>query len=176
MQRTLANVFLGSVVRKYKFRSTMAQSCGIQLRASIKPKVENWDVKAVRNFYLRDDVSRVTTGVTRTVTFQKVKKQCRVLNDTLKKLYMKFKSETQTKKICYAIFCNLRPFWLVFPQASDRNTCGFNGFQTELYWSNTYRKPRKSCWPNHLWFCKQGLYVSSMWPMWTKAHWFFCRG
>ena len=123
MKRTLANVLLGSVVRKYKFRSTLAQSCGIRLRASIKPKVENWDVKAVRNFYLRDDVSRVTTGVKRTVTFRKVKKQRRVLNDTLKNLYIKFKSETQTKKICYATFCNLRPFWVVFPQASDRNTC-----------------------------------------------------
>ena len=40
MKRILDNVLLGSVVRKYKFRSALAQSCGLRLRASIKRKVE----------------------------------------------------------------------------------------------------------------------------------------
>ncbi|KAK0143486.1 hypothetical protein N1851_018398 [Merluccius polli] len=70
----------------------------------------------------RDDVSRITTGCKQTLTRCKVKKQKRFLMDTMKNIHRKFLSE-QMHMISYSLFCRLRPFWVVFPSLSDRDTC-----------------------------------------------------
>lgn len=76
----------------------------------------------VKSFYTRNDNSRLITGKRQTKTHKKVKKQRRVLLHNLKILYHKFISEGKTK-ISYRVFCRLRPFFVVFPRQSDRNTC-----------------------------------------------------
>lgn len=76
-------------------------------------------------FFQRDDVSRLTSGKKQTLTFKKVKRQKQLLNDTLKNLHQKFMSETTTV-VSYSLFCRLRPFWVVAPLESDRDTCQCN--------------------------------------------------
>ena len=73
-------------------------------------------------FYFRDDVSKMTTGKKQTITSGKVKQQKRLLCDTLQNLHLKFTSEANIK-MNYALFCRLRPFWVVRPKESDRETC-----------------------------------------------------
>lgn len=76
----------------------------------------------VKSFFKRDDVSRITTGRKQTITRHKVKRQKRFLVDTIKNLHKKFLSE-DSNRISYSLFCQLRPFWVVHPTLSDRNTC-----------------------------------------------------
>lgn len=66
-------------------------------------------------------MSRITTGKKQTITLNKTKKQKRFLSDTLKDLHLKFVSEQRS--ISYSLFCSLRPFWVVVPTLSDRDTC-----------------------------------------------------
>ncbi|KAF4115134.1 hypothetical protein G5714_002623 [Onychostoma macrolepis] len=77
----------------------------------------------VRDFYTRDDVSRVTTRKTQTITQAKVRMQKRFLVDTLKNLHKKYLAENPRKSVSYSLFCRLRPFWVVHPTLSDRETC-----------------------------------------------------
>lgn len=77
----------------------------------------------VKDFYNRDDVSRVTTGKWQTVTRNKVKMQKRFLMDTLRNLHRKFLADNLRKSISYSLFCRLRLYWVVHPTLSDRHTC-----------------------------------------------------
>ena len=74
-------------------------------------------------FYLRTDNSRIMTGLKNTKSQGKKKRQKRILQDTLKNLHVKFLAEGKNMKISYSLFCRLRPFWVVCPVESDRNTC-----------------------------------------------------
>ena len=55
-------------------------------------------------------------------TKKKVKIQKRLLLDTLKNLHQKY-IRSHNIKLSYSSFCRLRPFWVVEPTLSDRNTC-----------------------------------------------------
>jgi len=76
----------------------------------------------VVSFYTRDDVSRATAGKKDTVTQKKSKMQKRLLQDTLSNMYLKFRAELLECKISYSMFCRLRPFWVLPPTSSDRET------------------------------------------------------
>ena len=76
----------------------------------------------IRKFYMRDDVSGSTTGKKETITKNQEKKQKRFLTDTLENLYRRFMSEYHGK-VSYNLFCRLRPYWMLIPSVSDRNTC-----------------------------------------------------
>jgi hypothetical protein len=77
----------------------------------------------VRDFYLRDDNSRITTGKKQTVTKNKLKEQKRLLLDSMLNLHEKFVAESPDNVISYITFTRLRPFWVRIPRASDRDTC-----------------------------------------------------
>lgn len=79
--------------------------------------------QSVEDFLSRDDNSRVKAGKKSTVTQKKEKRQIRLLNDSLKNLYLKYKAENVENKISYAMFCRLRPFHIRQPTAGDRQTC-----------------------------------------------------
>ena len=123
-KQRLTDMLAGSILKKYKMKSALFHACDIRLRESkCKPQGDKQEKKVVKNFYLRDDVSRMLPGVKRTITHRKVKKQRRVLTDTLKNLFIKYKSETQSPKICYSMFCRLRSFWVLISSEKDRDTC-----------------------------------------------------
>jgi hypothetical protein len=77
----------------------------------------------IQNFYERDDNSRATSGIKETITKRKVKKQKRILTNTIEKLFEKFRLENTSVQISYTTFCRLRPFGVVIPKENDRETC-----------------------------------------------------
>lgn len=77
----------------------------------------------VEEFLKRDDNSRIKAGKKSTKTKMKDKRQIRLLNDTLKNLFLKFKAENAENHMSYGMFCRLRPFYIRTPNASDRQTC-----------------------------------------------------
>lgn len=76
----------------------------------------------VKMFFESDDVSRMCPGKKDCVTVKKVKKQKRLLLDSLKNLHAKF-CESSSYKIGYSTFCTLRPFWVRIPTVNERETC-----------------------------------------------------
>ncbi|CAH1993737.1 unnamed protein product [Acanthoscelides obtectus] len=79
--------------------------------------------RSVRAFLLKDENSRLCPGKKDTITFKQHKMQKRYLNDTLKNLYVKFRSAHPEMTISYTTFCRMRPFWVLQPKVSARNTC-----------------------------------------------------
>lgn len=78
--------------------------------------------KAVHDFLVQDEYSRLTAGKNETITRKKSKRQIRLLNDTLLNLHGVFQNQTGMKISCQT-FRRYRPFWVLFPKASTRNTC-----------------------------------------------------
>lgn len=66
--------------------------------------------------------SRQTAGKKEFVTRKQIKKQKRYLQDSMKNLHEKF-LKTMPIKIGYSLFTRLRPFWVVPPKLSNRDTC-----------------------------------------------------
>lgn len=46
-----------------------------------------------------------------------------MLMDTMKNLHQKFLSENASRVMFYALFCRLKPFWVVRPTNADRESC-----------------------------------------------------
>lgn len=78
----------------------------------------------ITEFLEKDECSRVLPGKKDVITKRKLKKQKRLLNDSLANLHQKFKSEyPRYKSISYTTFCRYRPFWVLPPTAKSRETC-----------------------------------------------------
>lgn len=75
----------------------------------------------ITTFFNRDDVSRSTAGKKETRTRNNHKMQIRYLVDTLKNLYQIYKDEGG--KYSYATFFRYKPFYVLSPNASSRDTC-----------------------------------------------------
>ena len=80
-------------------------------------------IETVRNFFQRDDSSRLLPGKRDTVTRRRVKMQKRLLSDSMATLHAKVRYEHADIDICYSTFCTLRPFFVVAPTLADRETC-----------------------------------------------------
>ena len=122
------NILTGKLIKKYRFKKLCEQSIGFSYKAW-KPQnrarqtgLAEIKKRAIRQFYLRDDVNRQTPGKKNTITLRKIKKQRRLLCDSRKNLHRKFVAE-HGQNISYAFFCRERPFWVVTPQERDRETC-----------------------------------------------------
>ncbi|VVC99723.1 unnamed protein product, partial [Leptidea sinapis] len=72
-------------------------------------------------FFDRDDISRMTAGKKECISQDKTKKQRRYLLDSMKNLHKLF--EAENTKVSYSYFCKQRPFWVLIPDVSDRETC-----------------------------------------------------
>lgn len=78
-------------------------------------------VKDIRNFLEDDSNSCVAPGRKDVITKKKVTMRKRYLMNSLQNLHKKF---CETKyKLSYATFCRYRPFWVVHPKPSARDTC-----------------------------------------------------
>lgn len=78
---------------------------------------------AVHMFYLDDEISTPSPGKKEFITRKKVKKGKRYLTDSLTNLYFKFCKSNENMKISKALFFKLRPFWVLQPKISTRDTC-----------------------------------------------------
>lgn len=75
--------------------------------------------REVSQFLAKDESSRLTAGKKETITRKKIKKQKRLLNDTLKNLFKKFIMEyPMYKNMSYSLFSSFVPsglFHLMLP-------------------------------------------------------------
>ncbi|KAL0821918.1 hypothetical protein ABMA28_005315 [Loxostege sticticalis] len=127
IKKVLRNIFTSHIVRKYKMQSNLRRVIGLKSRIrnlskSVILKRNSKLVEKIRRFYLRDDVSRASAGKKETKTYKKQKHQKRYLLDTMSDLHKKFKEETGIKASINT-FRRHRPFYVVKPRLSDRETC-----------------------------------------------------
>ena len=64
------------------------------------------------------------------MTRNKIKKQKIMLTNSMKALRKQFLSQNEDIKVFYAMFCKLRPFWIVDPKCESRDTCTYSCVQT----------------------------------------------
>lgn len=111
-------------MRYNRMRAKLTSSSTVRSEASNeahKTKINNMKLQ-IKEFLEKDESSRLTAGKKETITKKKIKKQIRLLNDTMLNLYAKFKN-TVNRKISYSLFCRYRPFWIISPDAKKRDTC-----------------------------------------------------
>lgn len=114
------------VFKEYKLASKTRKEIGLHITASnrqkeVMEKRRKLDQDILR-FLERDENSRITTGIKQTITVRKVRKQKRLLNASLQDLHQRYVLETKAQ-ISYSSFCRRRPFWIIAPKESDRETC-----------------------------------------------------
>lgn len=85
-------------------------------------KITNLVKAEVLKFLEEEDHSRVCPGKKDCITRGKIKKQKRLLQASLKDLHKTF-LKTRPFKISYASFCRLKPFWIMTPSVTQRDTC-----------------------------------------------------
>ena len=121
-----AKILCNQTLKKYRLKTEVYKLIGKQNSKESKKMGYNSLTKRIADrvhaFYTRNDNSRLIAGKRQTKTYKKLRKQRRILLSNLKTLHLKFLSEGKTK-ISYSAFCKLRPFYVVFPRQSDRNTC-----------------------------------------------------
>ncbi|VDI50501.1 Hypothetical predicted protein [Mytilus galloprovincialis] len=118
-------LYRGKLMRKYKiiteavneFRFTAGRQR--QKKGSLSKRLTD----RVCSFYERDDISRITPGIKDTVTKNGIKKQRRVMTESIEIIHERFILENTDIKISYPTFCRMRPFWVQPPKDSDRETC-----------------------------------------------------
>nr|XP_049691735.1 uncharacterized protein LOC126053531 [Helicoverpa armigera] len=108
---------------KYKMRLSRLQNKKKNKERKNKTKVVKEDLSdAVQRFLLSDESSRTTAGKKETITRFKQKKQIRFLNDSLFNLHKKFVTQMNLHT-SYKTFCRYRPFWVLNPKVTARETC-----------------------------------------------------
>ncbi|XP_047518191.1 uncharacterized protein LOC125058196 [Pieris napi] len=105
-------------IRRLEERKQKASNVASPKNKALRTNVR----KAVYDFLIQDEYSRLTSEKNETITRKKSKRQIRLLNDTLLNLHVIFQSKTGIK-ISYQTFRRYRPFWVLFPKTSARNTC-----------------------------------------------------
>ncbi|CAC5381580.1 unnamed protein product [Mytilus coruscus] len=87
---------IGRVTRKYKITNHLREELGMYCNTKTRTKHGTKVIrltKQVQAFFQRDDNPRMTTGIKRTLTKNKIKHQKRLMLDTLRNLYSKFEAE-----------------------------------------------------------------------------------
>ncbi|XP_060762316.1 uncharacterized protein LOC132871810 isoform X2 [Neoarius graeffei] len=132
-RQLISGVVVSGIMRKYRMLKKSECALGFskkhrslancEILKFKRKKITAFDdmKKKVKEFFTRDDVSRITTGKNQTSTKNKTKMQKRFMVDTMKNLHRKFMSENPGR-LSYSMFCRLRPFW-VKPSLADRETC-----------------------------------------------------
>lgn len=125
-RNVLKNVVNSPLVRKYKLQARLNSYVGLKGALRISERVHNKKqkdlAKTITEFYLQDDVSRASAGKKETKTLKKEKVQKRYLLANLTDIYKKFKQETGIN-VSYTTFVRYKPFYIVRPNISDRDTC-----------------------------------------------------
>lgn len=125
-KKSLSEIATASVLRKYRLTKKTRKCMGMQNTATkrqqnLLTKRRRLD-QDIHSFFERDENSRMTPGIKQTITVRKMKKQKRLLTASLQELYNKYIIETK-EKISYSSFCRRKPFWVIAPKESDRETC-----------------------------------------------------
>ncbi len=116
----LANEMLGISAKRMRSSSNMPVS---KLRRTQVTSKRRKFSEVVESHYCSDETSRMLPGKKDCITKNMVKKQKRVLCETMTIVYSKFLNKYPRLPISYTLFCRMRPFWVIKPTARDRETC-----------------------------------------------------
>lgn len=131
-KQVVSHTVEGSILKKYKCQTSVKKKIGCFAKHKYRAEVHKKRSSRKRRYILhhkivaffgRDDITTLTPGKKQTVTRKKIKKQKRLLKDNMRTLYKKFCNETPFQNISFATFCRHRPFWVVRPKLSDRDSC-----------------------------------------------------
>lgn len=124
-KKSIKEILTGKIMKKYGL-GTMAKKCmGVfsgRHKRFQKGSMVMRAAKELLDFFESDDVSRLTAGQKQTITVRGIKKQRRILNYSLQDLHEQFMMENKDMSLSYASFCRQRPWWVLFPRVSDRET------------------------------------------------------
>lgn len=121
----LKKIVDNEIVTKYRNKSKFTLLLGLKgkIRRNMQIKKRNKKIiTEIMQFYQRDDVSRATAGKKEVKTVKKDKRQRRYLLKPLKELFKKYREEGGKAK--YSSFKKYRPFYVLHPKLTDRETCG----------------------------------------------------
>jgi len=124
-RKSINKILAGNILKKYKFKVKARNAIGVHSHQGCRKKQHSLSKRLeneVLAFFERDDVSTLTTGLKRTLTKKKVKRQKRLLQDTLHNLFKKFLEESKIN-VSFTTFWRLKPFWVTYPTTQDRDTC-----------------------------------------------------
>lgn len=141
--KAIRSIVGGTYVKKYKILNIASEVATFKNRSKCKASISTEEKEKVKLFLEEDIHSRCAAGKKECITKYGIKKQKRYLLDSLKNLYKKYcETCTKEKRISYTTFCRLRPFWIVSPKITDRDTCAckrhenFNFILNKLYLMN----------------------------------------
>lgn len=123
-KKSLSEIATASVLRKYRLilkKTKGMQNTATKSQRNLLTKRRRLD-QDIHSFFERDKNSRMTLGIKQTITVRKMKKQKRLLTASLQELYNRYIIETK-EKISYSSFCRRKPFWVIAPKESDKETC-----------------------------------------------------
>lgn len=126
-KQILKSVVNSPVTKKYKkVVSTLHTRLGLKSRIRRAQSKRTDKFLEIRNFFLRDDVTRATAGKKECVPKRKnakngVKIQKRFLLEPMIELYKKYKEEGG--KASLTKFRRARPFYVCIPKLGERDTC-----------------------------------------------------
>ena len=116
----------GKVLKKYKLTNLFCNELNMRKHRLAKKAIflskMQREKTILKDFFLRPDNSRILNGLKNTITLKKIKKQKRLLNDSLENLYRKYISETSSN-LSFTSFWRMKPFWLKQASESERNAC-----------------------------------------------------
>ena len=109
----VTRLITGNIMKRYRFTEWSRKKIGANTKHDrMRNKKGSLSVRLriqVRQYFEQDDVSRIITGMKQTVTKKKIKKQKRLLLDTVENIHKKFVAETNAN-ISFTTFWRLKPF------------------------------------------------------------------
>lgn len=148
VKQIYARLMCGKFIKKYKLQTFCQKqigfsykrwkTCGRKLDFIRQKNIISQGLRStIKQFFLRDDVGRVVTGKKNTVTVRKIKKQRRILCDTMVNLHKKFTAEH--KHVSYSFFVPRDHFGLhnqkrltgILASAKSMRTCSI--WQTSCF-------------------------------------------
>lgn len=135
-QQCYKKVLSGKILKKYRLQGELKKIVSYKQnkkwqsnkkillfeRKARKNILSNKVKSQITTFFEQDDVSRMCPGKKEFKRKGCLRKQKRLLILTLKDAYKKYMQDTSTK-MSYPTFCKAKPFWVVPPTKSDRETC-----------------------------------------------------
>lgn len=127
-KRGFAQKIAGYIMKKYKYlnkcKTILSKRSVESYKSKLTSKLNQLEKeRKVVEFLESDENSRMMPGKRDTITKNKSKKQKRLLNGTLKKLFKKFRTDNPGLKMSYSYFSKVRPFWVLEPEVGKRDTC-----------------------------------------------------
>lgn len=132
-KRQLASDIGAKILKKYRLLTLTTEFMSDRMKRfsvsdrSVKraagKKISTETVKSIVQFLEEDCNSILAPGMNDTKTYRKNKKRKRYLRDTLLNLHKKYNKEYPDKKVSYATFCKEKPFWIMKPKITARETC-----------------------------------------------------